>query len=179
VKALSLWQPHVAAIALELKPWETRGWSTGYRGPLALHAAKRAWDDIDPWHAEASHRLMQRCSELITEVCPQVDLMHHTRAKKYLHERVLVFGAVVCIADLVSCERTATLRGRIPPEHEFWGDFSDGRYAFKLKNVRLLDHPIPVRGMQGFFDVDLEAALEAPSAAELETAGQLSLFGGG
>jgi hypothetical protein len=179
MKALSLWQPHVAAIALELKPWETRGWSTDYRGPLALHAAKRPWDDIDPWHAEASERLMRRCSELITEACPQVDLMHHTRARKYLHERVLVFGAIVCIAELAGCERAEHLRGRIPPEHEFWGDFGDGRYAFKLRDVRLLDHPIPWRGQQGFFNVDLGAALEAPSPAELESAGQMSLFGGG
>jgi activating signal cointegrator 1 len=160
-----------------LKPFETRDWSTTYRGPLALHAAKRPWDDIEPWHAEASQRLMKRCSELISEACPQVDLMHHARAKKYLHDRVLVFGAVVCIADLVGCERTEHLRGHIPPEHEFWGDFSDGRYAFRLKNVRLLDRPIPWRGQQGFFDVDLGAELEAPSPAELERAGQMSLFG--
>jgi hypothetical protein len=179
VKALSLWQPHVAAIALGLKPWETRGWSTTYRGPLALHAAKREWNDIDPWHAEASERLMRRCSDLISEVNPQAELMHHARAKKYLHERVLVFGAIVCIADVTGCENTGLLRSRIPPEHEFWGDFSDGRYAFKLANVRLLDRPLPWRGQQGFFDVDLGSAIEAPSAAELESAGQLSLFGGG
>lgn len=28
VKALSLWQPHAAAISVLLKPWETRDWAT-------------------------------------------------------------------------------------------------------------------------------------------------------
>jgi hypothetical protein len=177
MKALSLWQPHVAAIALELKPWETRSWSTEYRGPLALHAAKRAWDDIDDWHGDASTRLTQRCSELITTVCPEVDPEHHRRARKYLHERVLLFGAVICIADLVDCVRTEWIRGKIPPEHEFWGDFSDGRYAFKLKNVRLLDRAIYYRGQQGFFDVDLGASIEPPAPDETAPM-QMGLFGG-
>jgi len=44
VKALSLWQPHAHAIALGLKPYETRDWPTKYRGPLAVHAAKREPD---------------------------------------------------------------------------------------------------------------------------------------
>jgi hypothetical protein len=115
--------------------------------------------------------------KLVTDRFPEIDEDHRGRAARALRDRVLAFGAVVCIADLVGCERTEHLRGRIPPEHEFWGDFSDGRYAFKLKNVRLLDRPLPWRGQQGFFDVDFGAALEAPSAAELESAGQLSLFG--
>lgn len=176
MKALSLWQPHVAAIALELKPWETRGWSTEYRGPLALHAAKRAWDDIDDWHAEASQRMTQRCRDLMWTLKPTIEEEHCRRAAKDLLSRVLVFGAVVCTAELVDCVPTSLLRGRIPPDEEFWGDFSDGRYAFKLRNVRLLDKPVPWRGQQGFFDVDLGAALEPPAAPE--AMGQLSLFGG-
>jgi hypothetical protein len=43
MKALSLWQPWASAIPMGLKSFETRGWSTKYRGPLAVHAAKR-WD---------------------------------------------------------------------------------------------------------------------------------------
>jgi len=41
MKALSLWQPWASAIALGSKRIETRGWATSYRGPLAIHAAKR------------------------------------------------------------------------------------------------------------------------------------------
>jgi len=40
MKALSLWQPWASLIALDVKRIETRGWSTKYRGPLAIHAGK-------------------------------------------------------------------------------------------------------------------------------------------
>ena len=41
MKALSLWQPWASLVALRVKTIETRSWSTSYRGPLAIHAAKR------------------------------------------------------------------------------------------------------------------------------------------
>ncbi len=153
MKALSLWQPHAQAIALGLKPWETRDWSTNYRGPLAIHAAKRRWDDSGPWH--------DRAREILRRYTPWMP-----------------YGAVVCIADLVDCVRTSELRGRIPEEHEFWGDFSDGerglgRYAFHLKNVRLVRPAFAVRGQQGFFEVDLPGFEGVTSSA-----GSLSLFEG-
>lgn len=40
VRALSLWQPWAAMVVSGAKRWETRGWATAYRGPLAIHAAK-------------------------------------------------------------------------------------------------------------------------------------------
>lgn len=40
MKALSLWQPWATLIAIGAKQYETRGWSTPYRGPLIIHAAK-------------------------------------------------------------------------------------------------------------------------------------------
>lgn len=41
MKALSLHQPWASLVALGVKTIETRSWSTSYRGPLAIHAAKR------------------------------------------------------------------------------------------------------------------------------------------
>jgi hypothetical protein len=142
MKALSLWQPHALAIGLELKPWETRGWATNYRGPVAIHAAQRPWNDIGPWHREARQR-MQRYVEQHGSV-------------------PWAFGAVVCVAELVDCVPTSRLRGAIPADHEFWGDFSDGedgrgRYAFRLENVRRLPRAVSWRGQQGFFEVELGA----------------------
>jgi activating signal cointegrator 1 len=45
MKAISLWQPWASAIPMGLKSWETRGWSTNYRGEFAIHAAKK-WDSV-------------------------------------------------------------------------------------------------------------------------------------
>ena len=41
IKALTLWQPWASLIAWGEKQYETRSWSTEYRGLLAIHASKR------------------------------------------------------------------------------------------------------------------------------------------
>ena len=127
MKGLSLWQPHAQAIALGLKPYETRHWPTRYRGPLAVHAAKRLWNPADSWDQEALRQL---------------------------GDTPTVYGAVVCIADLVDCIPTAQLIGRLSEIEEFWGNFGPDRFAFRLENIRVLEQPLPYRGMQGFFEVD-------------------------
>jgi activating signal cointegrator 1 len=43
VRAISLHQPWATLVARRLKQFETRHWATTYRGPLAIHAARR-WD---------------------------------------------------------------------------------------------------------------------------------------
>jgi hypothetical protein len=141
VKALSLWQPHAQAIGLKLKPYETRGWKTDYRGPLAIHAAKKLFNYKDyllDYYQEVGRRFKQ------------IDFPLYA----------LDYGKVLCVVDLVDCVPTGKLRGRIG-DCEFWGDFRDkgddgkDRYAFKLENVRLipaLKRPA-VTGRQGFFNV--------------------------
>lgn len=161
MKALSLWQPHALAIGIGLKPWETRGWATDYRGPVAIHAAKRPWSDVGPWHAEARKKLDAYVAK---------------------HGPVgWAFGAVVCTADLVKCVRTSGLRGAIPVEHEFWGDFTDGedgqgRYAFRLENVKMLERPVYCRGMQGWFEVDLGADERAARVPVVQQPGLFDMF---
>lgn len=44
VKAITLHQPWASFVALGVKAVETRSWATGYRGPLAIHAAARRPD---------------------------------------------------------------------------------------------------------------------------------------
>ena len=53
MKALTLWQPWASLVALGVKTIETRSWSTTYRGPLAIHAAKRVvYGPVGPCYAE-------------------------------------------------------------------------------------------------------------------------------
>ena len=141
MKCLSLWQPWAQAVALGLKGYETRHWTTNYRGPLAIHAAKRVFNVKihDPWILEA-------CNQLSKAGCP-----HY----------VVDYGKVLCVADLTDCVPTGRVRDRIAARELFWGDFrnqgDDGkpRFAWALKNVR----PIPgylrpeVTGRQGLFDI--------------------------
>lgn len=53
VKALTIRQPWASLIAAGVKTIETRGWSTRYRGPLAIHAGARwdvGWGTHALWH---------------------------------------------------------------------------------------------------------------------------------
>ena len=164
MKALSLWQPHASAIALGLKPYETRGWDTTYRGPLAIHASKKTFREKDYewcWFQETRKRLSLAGMPLWR----------------------LPYGKIVCIVEVVDCVPTAKIRelaraamepgGTVtkpklpPPDWYYWGDFSaygeDGRprFAFQLENVRKIpeqQQPVVV-GRQGFFDVDNDIGL--------------------
>jgi hypothetical protein len=141
MKAISLHQPHAQAIMLGLKRYETRGWSTNYRGPLAIHAAKKLFDyrhyPLD-YYQEVARRFKQANFPLYA----------------------LDYGKILCIVDLVDCTATVNLQFR-SGEYKFWGDFRDRgddgkwRYAFKLENVRVIPaHKRPaVIGRQGFFNV--------------------------
>ena len=142
MRALSLWQPHGQAIALGLKPFETRGWSTDYRGPLAIHAAKKLFNYKD------------------------YPLDYYQEVGRYFKSKdfplfALDYGKVICVADLVDCFPTGILRGRIGRTYEFWGDFRDkgddgkDRFAFQLENVRVIPaYKRPaVTGRQKFFQV--------------------------
>ena len=129
MKAISLWQPWASAIALGHKRIETRGWSTRYRGPLAIHATKR-------WATE--ERDMAR--------------MFETRyGMEGLSDPPR--GCVVAVADLVSVRPTDHLMETIGETEEMLGNYGPGRFGFMLEDVRKLDDPVPWRGMQGFFEV--------------------------
>ena len=146
-KALSLWQPHAQAIALGLKVFETRGWKTPYRGPLAIHAAQKKFHFRD----YAGAYWEEVCRQLMKAGCPVY---------------ALDYGKILCVVDVVDCVPVGELRGCIG-KAEFWGDFRDvgddgkPRYAMKLACLRLIDaHKRPkVIGRQGFFSVELAEGL--------------------
>jgi hypothetical protein len=127
MRAISLWQPYASAIALGLKRIETRHWSTNYRGPIAIHAAKR-------WTRE------QR------EFCAT----EHSLGR--LPNR-LPFGAIVAVAVLEDCVPTWHCKQSVGAVEKIYGDFTDGRYGWQLSHVRALQEPVPFRGAQGFFSV--------------------------
>lgn len=138
-RAISLWQPHAQAVALGIKPYETRHWSTKYRGPLVIHAAQRPFRrSQDPYYWNL--------------VCFRLSEVGFA-------EPGLVYGAAVALVDLVDCVPTESL-GDLGPEG-FWGDFSEGRFAWKLENVRRIWPPIKVPGKQGFFRVTIPEGNES------------------
>lgn len=127
MRAISLWQPWASAVALGLKKIETRHWATDYRGPLAIHAAKR-------WQAD------------------QQEFAAIERGLGRLPSR-LPFGAIVAVVDLVDVRATDELVLTIHPIEKMYGNYSPGRFGWILHDVRALPEPIPCKGHQSFFSV--------------------------
>ncbi|HWE81141.1 MAG TPA: ASCH domain-containing protein [Gaiellaceae bacterium] len=145
LKALSLTQPWASLIAMEEKRYETRSWGNYYRGPLAIHAAK----NLAPVGGPSG------LGDLLT-----TNPFFKVIGQHVLHSgEQLPLGAIVAVCDLVAitCMTAHPYPGDLPGSavHELsFGDFSGGRYAWRLQNVRVLSKPVPARGRQGLWDVE-------------------------
>lgn len=138
MKALTIKQPWASLVALGEKRFETRSWQTHYRGPIAIHAGKT----IDK----------EACN--VTEIIGAL-LKHGIKCYNDLPT-----GSVIAIAELVDChkirhdyypyneeEMAVTENGLVIKDDEYWfGDYTPGRFAWELTNVRFLDKPIPAKG---------------------------------
>ena len=139
MKAISLWQPWSSAIAVGVKHNETRSWVTPYRGPIAIHAGRRA-----DWNLE----------EFFDQMMLRGDFKQAMERANLHSFTMLPKGAVVAVADLVEIVSTEMAWAKGLPELErLLGDYSQGRYAWRLANVRPLREPYFARGCQGLFDV--------------------------
>jgi len=132
-------QPHWAdAIIHGPKRVENRTWWTRYRGPLAIHAGQT----IDP----ASRDLLAAVGFQIDEDAPR--------------------GAVIGVVDLVDVVRfdaAQTSLDGFPEGYDLADDpLATGPFCWMFRNPRPLREPIPLRGMPGLFDVDLDLLLELP-----------------
>lgn len=127
MRTISLWQPWATAIAIGLKSIETRHWCPKYRGPLAIHAARR-WDSSQKEFAMVERGLGRLPARL-------------------------PFGAVIAVCDLVDVRPAAELVLSIKPIEKLYGNYTAGRFGWLLENVVELSEPVPFKGHQSFFDV--------------------------
>jgi len=155
MRAISLTQPWATAVAIGLKHYETRSWSTRYCGPLAIHAA----EGFPPFAKDFAS-------------------VEFTLGR--LPGRI-PFGAIVAICDLTACLPTWRARPEIGPIERIYGDYAEERFAFRLENVRALSEPLPCRGARGIWQVDPALAATArllaraaPKERPAEAPGRLS-----
>lgn len=125
MKVLSIKEPFATLIKDGVKIYETRSWRTNYRGEIYIHAS-----------------LTLSKSERVES------------ANKYLKSEIKP-GFILCKCELVDC---------IPMTDEFikyineetseydYGLYSEGRYAWKLKVLEVLDEPIPAKGKLGIWN---------------------------
>lgn len=173
MKAISLWQPWASLIACGVKPFETRSWAPPQHligQSIAIHAAKK----IDKSAAEFAEALMFGGFGL--EVADKLDeTMTHAPSQlmRGFGQVAMPVGCVVCIARLdgafqlgeratgaaVPAARvTARMTSRSMPDcftvrYDDFGDYSPGRWAWLLTDVRPLNPPAPARGAQGIFEL--------------------------
>jgi hypothetical protein len=60
-------------------------------------------------------------------------------------------GHALAIVELYGCQPVEEISPG--PQERLLGNFSAGRFAWCLRNVRRLETPVPVKGSQGFFYV--------------------------
>ena len=137
MKAITVWQPWASLLVSGRKRYETRSWATTYRGPIAIHAAKRpvrrtidalAADRGDGWTTlDYFESLLMRPGELDQ----------------------LPTGAIVGTAILTRCNLiTEAFVAKLTPMELALGDFTLARYAWYQR-----------KGFKGFGNG--EAAYEA------------------
>ncbi len=158
MKAVTLTQPWATLVAIGAKRIETRSWGTCYRGPLAIHAAKgfpkwaRAFT-VDPvcyeavrYHGAKTDR-DQRPADLLAAY-PLGVVLATCRLVDCVQVREMGYGADSLPVGILG-KYTEMLVGS--HEREF-GDFTVGRYAWILADVKPLPEPIQARGSLGLWE---------------------------
>ena len=164
MKALSLTQPWASLVAIGAKQIETRSWSTPYRGTMAIHAAKKfpmnakELVNSEPFHSSLSKikpdqkgwRILP--AGAIVAVCELTAVHRIPRSNQHFAR-----------FDFPTQHRLASYPVVLPPlewrdgfghSHEFdFGDYTAGRYAWILTDVRALKEPIPCKGALSLWDV--------------------------
>lgn len=130
MKVLSLTEPYATLIKCGIKTIETRSWKTNYRGILYIHASS---------------------TKIPKEYKNNVELMSLVDINE------LNYGNIVCYCELVDCiEMTDEFIERVKKNKNEYitGIYLKGRYAWILKNIKILNNPIKVKGHLGIWNYD-------------------------
>jgi hypothetical protein len=141
---ISLWQPWASLVAGRLKQYETRSWCAPknlWGGLLAIHAAKR-WTGEERAYTE---RFIRQYPETAAALRPD----------DYQNPPL---GAIVCVCRLLAVYASDKhiVQVGISDRERAFGDWSSGRFVWKLEVVKVPPAPIPYAGKQGIFQCEYE-----------------------
>ncbi len=128
MKVISLWQPWASFMAWGIKKIETRHWPLpqSIRGPIAIHATKRVIKVVDPYFDDA----------LVWRNLSYNDLPR---------------GCILCYFDHTECIKITSENAPDYPERAF-GDYTPGRYMWKMEGLSVLPEPLMIQGRQGIWN---------------------------
>ena len=127
MKVLSLKEPYATLIKEKKKLVETRSWNTKYRGELYIHVSSSKIDKVDLNNRE----LMNLVNDDLS------------------------FGYIICKCNLIDTikmtkEYVHNMKKNNPQEY-LCGDYQEGRYAWILEDIKVLDKPIKAKGKLGIW----------------------------
>ncbi|MCM3666533.1 ASCH domain-containing protein [Mesobacillus subterraneus] len=140
MKVLSMIQPWASLFVLREAQYETRSWSTKYRGPLAIHTSKK----IDK------------------AVCSHVAIQSLLLKHGYTIEN-LPTGMIIAICKLENClkvtenkdTRAVLEDGRVVSGNDYFlGDYKVGGYVWEVQDMKMLETFIPAKGKLGLWELD-------------------------
>ena len=133
MKTLSIREPYATLIKNKIKYVETRSWKTNYRGKVLIHSCKGKFQIKD-------------------------------KVKNLVNVDELKYGYIICEADLIDCifidENYANKMKKENLNNYLCGDYSVGRYAWVLSNIRLIK-PIAISGQLGLWNYEGELKYES------------------
>lgn len=172
IKAITIWQPWASLLACGAKKYETRSWATKYRGPIAIHAAKKDTHSVmlslphdtskaiyDCLYAHfgiqggALNRMTTGCIIATAELVNCWYIVYHPGTNVDVAKHIPI-GAESMTTDKHAPDFADYF---VPTETEIlFGDWTPGRYAWELANVQIFREPIPVKGRQGLWNWEPE-----------------------
>ena len=154
MKAITLHQPWASLVAIGAKRIETRSWKTNYRGELAIHASKTSNKNICQSGIEPFFTILKQAGFIEIKNGRLIDYLPR--------------GVIIATCNLFDCREITVRMLTDSKEHIGWyingyfwkfdyrerefGDFTIGRYAWFLKDVKILSEQIPAKGMLGLWE---------------------------
>ena len=129
MRVLSINEPFATLIKDGVKRIETRSWKTNYRGELYIHASLTRKDITD------RHELLE-----------------------LVKDKTFSYGYIICRCKLKDCvymtkDFVEDIRNNHHQEY-ICGIYTEGRYAWVLDEIEILDKPIPAKGKLGIWKYD-------------------------
>ena len=176
MKAITLYQPWASLVACGAKHYETRSWAPPREligQTIAIHAAKK----IDKTAAALAEELIYGQHQPGGfDLADKLEASFEGATDEMMGlfgQAVMPVGCVVCTARLdAAFQLGEAARGTGVPaaavvqrivsrsmpdcftvRYDDFGDYSPGRWAWLLRDVRPLNPPAPAKGAQGFFNL--------------------------
>lgn len=128
MKVISIIEPWASLIKEGRKKIETRSWKTNYRGKIYIHASLKKV----PKNNERINNLLS-----------------------LLKDKNFKYGSIIAEAEIIDCiymDEMFLEKIKNNPQEYICGEYSIGRYAWILDNIKILPEPIPAKGSLGIWN---------------------------